>query len=83
MEHEAVDLSEPLLRAVERVRLRAAATTTFDLDVAPSVVEGDAGVLERAFVNVLDNAVKFAPASAQATSAVAASAANRAREKRW
>lgn len=61
IQHVPVDLREPLLRAVDRVRLRAPATTSFDVDAAPSTVTGDAGVLERAFVNVLDNAVKFGP----------------------
>jgi two-component system sensor histidine kinase MprB len=56
-------LRDPLLRAVERARLRAAPTVTFDVQLDDSPILGDLPVLERAFVNLLDNAVKFGPAS--------------------
>jgi two-component system sensor histidine kinase MprB len=56
-----VALREPLLRAVERARLRAAPTVNFDVQVDDSTILGDPPVLERAFVNLLDNAVKFGP----------------------
>jgi two-component system sensor histidine kinase MprB len=56
-------LRDPLQRAVERARLRAAATVTFEVQLDDSVILGDAAMLERAFVNVLDNAVKFGPPS--------------------
>jgi two-component system sensor histidine kinase MprB len=62
-ESRVLALSEPLLRAVERVRLRAAATVSFDVQLDDSTIVGDPPVLERAFVNLLDNAVKFGPPS--------------------
>jgi two-component system sensor histidine kinase MprB len=62
VERLPVDLREPLSRAVERVRLRAAPTVTFDIQTEETTVTGDTGVLERAFVNLLDNAIKFGPA---------------------
>ncbi|MEV4435482.1 HAMP domain-containing sensor histidine kinase [Streptomyces sp. NPDC049585] len=55
--HEAVD------RALTRARLRAAgAGLTIDAHVGPWYVRAEAGALERAVVNLLDNAVKFSPA---------------------
>jgi two-component system sensor histidine kinase MprB len=56
-----LDVRALLLRAVERARLRAprAQITT---DIAEGLaLRGRAGVLERAVVNLLDNAVKFGP----------------------
>jgi two-component system sensor histidine kinase MprB len=63
VERLPVDLREPLARALDRVRLRAAPTVTFDVEVKETMVTGDSGVLERAFVNLLDNAIKFGPAT--------------------
>ena len=52
--HEAVD------RAVQRARLRGPGLT-FDVAVEPWYVQGDPTGLDRAVVNLLDNAVKFSP----------------------
>jgi two-component system sensor histidine kinase MprB len=54
---------DPLQRAVERARLRAAPTVTFDVQLDDTTIVGDPPVLERAFVNLLDNALKFGPPS--------------------
>ena len=63
---EPTDLSEVVERAVERVRRRAAG---LELDVAldPWWVTGEAGSLERAATNLLDNAVKWSPAGGTVT----------------
>jgi two-component system, OmpR family, sensor histidine kinase MprB len=52
--HEAVD------RAVQRARLRGPGLA-FDVEVEPWYVQGDPTGLDRAVVNLLDNAVKFSP----------------------
>lgn len=52
------DLDEVVLRAVERAQHRARGRR-FDLHVEPWRVLGDATALERAVVNLLDNALKF------------------------
>ncbi|GAA4860447.1 HAMP domain-containing sensor histidine kinase [Kitasatospora terrestris] len=52
--HEIVD------RAVERGRLRGPGLR-FEVSVEPWYVRGDAAALERAVVNLLDNAVKYSP----------------------
>jgi two-component system sensor histidine kinase MprB len=62
-DHLPVDLRQTLSRAIDRIRLRAAPTVTFTLDADDTVVSGDPAILERAFVNVLDNAVKFGPST--------------------
>jgi len=49
--------------AVVRARLRAP-DVTIDLDLEPTRVEGRRQQLERAIVNVLDNACKWSPAGA-------------------
>ena len=57
---EVVALHEVAYRAVERARLRGpglAISATLD----PWYVHGDPGSLERAVMNLLDNAVKFSP----------------------
>jgi len=53
--HELVE------RAVERARLRGPGIT-FDVDIRPWYVRADPHALERAVINLLDNAVKFSPA---------------------
>jgi two-component system sensor histidine kinase MprB len=55
--HEAVD------RAVRRARLRGP-LLDFDAQIEPWYVQGDPTGLERAVVNLLDNAVKFSPPGA-------------------
>jgi two-component system sensor histidine kinase MprB len=57
---EPVDLAEIVARAVERVARRAP-DVRFDTDCEPFVVLGDAGALERATTNLLDNAAKWSP----------------------
>jgi two-component system sensor histidine kinase MprB len=59
-----VALHEVAARAVERVRPRGAARetpVTITEDLHPWTTHGDSAALERAVVNLLDNAVKFAP----------------------
>ncbi|GAA1800493.1 HAMP domain-containing sensor histidine kinase [Actinomadura chokoriensis] len=56
----AVALHDVVARAVERARLRGPGLTV-DAETAPWYVLGDPASLERAVVNLLDNAVKFSP----------------------
>lgn len=53
-------------RAVERARLRGPGLE-FDVEIEPWFVEGDPTGLERAVVNLLDNAVKFSPPGGRVT----------------
>jgi two-component system sensor histidine kinase MprB len=55
-----VALHEVVENAVRRARLRGPALR-IDAAVSPWYVRGDAASLERAVVNLLDNAVKFSP----------------------
>ncbi|HVU74753.1 MAG TPA: HAMP domain-containing sensor histidine kinase [Mycobacteriales bacterium] len=57
---EPTDLGRLVQRAVERARLRAP-HVRFDVSVEEHVVAGNAAALERAVLNLLDNAVKFGP----------------------
>jgi two-component system sensor histidine kinase MprB len=60
----SVALHEVVENAVERVRPRGAARevpVTISAKVEPWYTRGDAAALERAVVNLLDNAVKFTP----------------------
>ena len=57
---EPVDLAEVVDRAVTRVRRRAPGVT-FDVDLEPWWVVGEATGLERAVTNLLDNAAKWSP----------------------
>jgi two-component system sensor histidine kinase MprB len=57
---EPVELTDVLDRALDRARRRAG-TITFQLDLHPWALLGDAPALERAVLNLLDNAVKFSP----------------------
>ncbi|GAA1198482.1 two-component system, OmpR family, sensor histidine kinase MprB [Prauserella alba] len=58
---ERVDLAEVVERALDRARRRAG-DTEFDVRLESWELTGDPGVLERAVLNLLDNAVKFSPA---------------------
>jgi signal transduction histidine kinase len=60
--HDFLPLDDVVHAAVGRVRLRAPWMQFEDTDVEPTTVMGDRGALERAIVNLLDNAVKFSPA---------------------
>ncbi|GLV79288.1 sensor histidine kinase [Streptomyces hygroscopicus] len=57
---QVVALHEVARTALERARLRGA-HLTLNASIEPWYVRGDADALERALVNLLDNAVKFSP----------------------
>lgn len=57
---ERVDLVEVVERALDRARRRAG-SIDFETDLRPWVLTGDSHGLERAVLNLLDNAVKFSP----------------------
>jgi two-component system sensor histidine kinase MprB len=57
---EVVDFAEVTERAVQRVRRRASGLH-FDLDAEPWFVTGERAALERAVMNLLDNAAKWSP----------------------
>ena len=61
-----VALHESAARAVERARLRGPGLE-FDVEIEPWFVQGDPTGLDRAVVNLLDNAVKFSPAGGKVT----------------
>ncbi|MCI2421301.1 HAMP domain-containing histidine kinase [Saccharopolyspora sp. K220] len=58
--HEPVDLVDVVERALSRARRRAAGVE-FDVHLQPWVMMGDATALERAVLNLLDNAAKWSP----------------------
>lgn len=62
-ETERVDLVDVVGRALDRARRRAG-EVRFDTQLQPWVLTGDPGALERAVLNMLDNAVKFSPVEA-------------------
>lgn len=59
-ETERVDLADIVERALDRARRRAV-EVDFSTDLRPWVLTGDPNALERAVLNLLDNAVKFSP----------------------
>jgi two-component system, OmpR family, sensor histidine kinase MprB len=59
-EPESVDLADVVDHAVDRVRRRAG-SVDFDVHVKPWPVIGEPQTLDRAVVNLLDNAVKWSP----------------------
>jgi two-component system sensor histidine kinase MprB len=61
-----VALHDVVIRAVERARPRGP-ELEIDATIDPWYVRGDAGSLERAVVNLLDNAVKFSPPDGKVT----------------
>ncbi|MCD2189050.1 HAMP domain-containing sensor histidine kinase [Actinomycetospora soli] len=63
---EHLDLSEVVERALDRARPRAPGVT-FAAELAPLEVVGDASALERAVLNLLDNAAKWSPPGATVT----------------
>jgi two-component system, OmpR family, sensor histidine kinase MprB len=59
---EPLDLADVVERALDRARRRGVAeNVTFDVDLASCEVTGDANALERAALNLLDNAAKWSP----------------------
>lgn len=60
--HEPVELVDVVERALDRARRRASgAGVRFEVALQPWSLLGDASALERAVLNLLDNAVKFSP----------------------
>ena len=59
-DHVEVALDAVVHAAVDRARRRAGSVTISEL-VAPATVMGDAALLERAVLNLLDNAIKWSP----------------------
>jgi len=57
---ESTDLSEAVDRAVVRARRRAH-SLNFDVELQPFMVLGESDSLERAVLNLIDNAIKFSP----------------------
>jgi two-component system sensor histidine kinase MprB len=57
---EPVELVDVVERALDRARRRST-DVTFDVGLEPWTLLGDASALERAVLNLLDNAVKFSP----------------------
>ncbi|MFP5022511.1 sensor histidine kinase [Pseudonocardia phyllosphaerae] len=60
MTTEALELGEVVERALARVKRRAG-DVTFDVHLTRWILDGDASALERAVLNLLDNAVKWSP----------------------
>jgi two-component system sensor histidine kinase MprB len=58
--HEHVDMLEVVEQALARARRRAG-DVTFEVDLQPWYLFGEPHTLERAVLNLLDNAVKFSP----------------------
>jgi two-component system, OmpR family, sensor histidine kinase MprB len=58
--HEPVELADVVLRALERARRRAG-DVEFDTHLMPWTLMGDSTALERAVLNLLDNAAKWSP----------------------
>jgi two-component system sensor histidine kinase MprB len=58
--HEPVDLPDVVSRALQRARRRAG-DVEFDALLQPWTLVGDATALERAVLNLLDNAAKWSP----------------------
>jgi two-component system, OmpR family, sensor histidine kinase MprB len=58
--HEPLELTEVVMRALERARRRAG-DVVFDPVLVPWMLIGDATALERAVLNLLDNAAKWSP----------------------
>jgi two-component system sensor histidine kinase MprB len=61
--HEPVDLTDVVERALERARRRAG-DVEFATTLVPWTLVGDATALERAVLNLLDNAAKWSPPGA-------------------
>jgi two-component system sensor histidine kinase MprB len=64
--HEPVELADVVERALARAARRAPGVH-FEVDLVPWSLLGDANALERAVLNLLDNAVKWSPPGATVT----------------
>jgi two-component system sensor histidine kinase MprB len=64
--HEPLELPEVVERALARAGRRAP-DVRFDVDLVPWSMLGDANALERAVLNLLDNAAKWSPSDATVT----------------
>ncbi|MGH3867453.1 MAG: sensor histidine kinase [Pseudonocardiaceae bacterium] len=64
--HEPVELAEVVERALARAARRAP-SVHFEVNLMPWSLLGDANALERAVLNLLDNAAKWSPAAATVT----------------
>lgn len=62
-EHHHVELTEVVERALQRARRRAG-DVHFEATLTPWALTGEAAALERAVLNLLDNAAKWSPAGA-------------------
>ncbi|MBV9142182.1 MAG: HAMP domain-containing histidine kinase [Pseudonocardiales bacterium] len=69
--HEPVELAEVVERALARAARRAPGVH-FEVTLTPWGLLGDANALERAVLNLLDNAAKWSPAAATVTVRLAA-----------
>lgn len=58
--HEPVDMADVIDRSLERVRRRRS-DIHFDVEAMPWQVYGDAAMLSRAVLNLMDNAAKWSP----------------------
>ena len=61
-DHVEVALDAVVRAAIDRARRRAGGVTITEA-VEPATVQGDAGLLERAVLNLLDNAIKWSPSA--------------------
>jgi two-component system sensor histidine kinase MprB len=59
--HERVDMVEVVEQALARAKRRAVVDVHFEVDLQPWYLVGEPHALERAVLNLLDNAVKFSP----------------------
>jgi two-component system sensor histidine kinase MprB len=59
--HERVEMVEVVEQALARARRRAGGDVHFEVDLQPWHLFGEPHTLERAVLNLLDNAVKFSP----------------------
>lgn len=76
---EPIDLCHAVMDATDAVwplANAAGVTVNFDLDDVEYVVLADRGLLTRALINLLDNAVKFSPAGASVTCTLTPTALN-------
>lgn len=64
---ETLAFADTVSEAIARVRRRAPSDLVFDVELQPWTVFGEPQSLERAVLNLLDNAVKWSPADGRVT----------------